>query len=98
MASTRESSSSSGQASATRMSVMRIANRLLPLLVFFAVPVAAASCRSLIQEAFRPPKVRVAGVVLTSDPRSDPRATWAFLLTLAVDNPNGYPLNVVHVA
>lgn len=77
---------------------MRIANRFLPVLVLFAVPLAAASCRSLLKEAFRPPKVRVEGVALTSDPRSDPKAPWEFLLTLAVDNPNGYPLNVVHVA
>lgn len=36
--------------------------------------------------------------MLASDPRADPTAPWTFLLTLAVDNPNGYPLNVVHVA
>lgn len=36
--------------------------------------------------------------MLASDPRADPTAPWTFLLTLAVDNSNGYPLNVVHVA
>lgn len=77
---------------------MRIVNRFLPLLAVIALSIAATSCRSLIKEAFRPPTVRVAGVVLTSDPRSDPKEPWAFVLTLAVDNPNGYPLNVVHVA
>src|SRR5512134_3502712 len=98
MARTRESRSSSGKSSATRMSVMRIAKRFLPLLALLAVPLAAASCRPLLKEVFQSPKVRVAEALLTSDPRNNPEGPWEVLLTLEVDNPNGYPLTVSHVA
>jgi LEA14-like dessication related protein len=80
------------------MSVMRIAKRFLPLLVLLAVPLAAGSCRPLLKEAFKPPKVRVTDALLTSDPRSDPMGPWEVTLTLEVNNPNGYPLTVSHVA
>ncbi|HSL92616.1 MAG TPA: hypothetical protein VK863_08190, partial [Candidatus Limnocylindrales bacterium] len=56
---TRESRSSSGKSSPTRMSVMRIANRFLPLLALLAVPLVAGSCRPLLKEAFSAPKVRL---------------------------------------
>jgi LEA14-like dessication related protein len=77
---------------------MRIAKRVSPFLVLFAVLLAAASCRSIIKEAFKPPKVRVADVLLSSNPLDDPKGPWAFILTLSVSNPNSYPLNVAHVA
>jgi LEA14-like dessication related protein len=80
------------------MSLMRIAKRLFLFFVLLSVALAAASCRSIIKEAFKPPKVRVADVLLTSNPLDDPNGPWAFVLTLAVNNPNGYPLNVAHVA
>ncbi len=80
------------------MSSMRIAKRLLPFLVLLLIPLAAASCRAIIKEAFKPPKVRVADVLLTSNPLDDPKGPWAFTLTLAVNNPNSYSLNVSHVA
>ena len=77
---------------------MRIVKRFLLLLLLIAFSLTAVSCGSILKEAFRSPKVRVASVALTSDPRDNPKAPWAFLLTLTVDNPNGYPLNVVQVA
>lgn len=77
---------------------MRIAKRWLPLLLF--LPVVAflqPSCRTLIRESFRSPKVRVIDVVLASDPAVDPRAPWDFTVTLEVTNPNDYPLRVSYV-
>ncbi len=77
---------------------MRIAKRFLPLLVLLAVPLVAGSCRPLLKEAFKPPKVRVTEVALASNPLDDPIGPWEGTLALEVDNPNGYPLNVSHVA
>ncbi|HZW36517.1 MAG: LEA type 2 family protein [Deltaproteobacteria bacterium] len=77
---------------------MRIAIRFTPLLLMAALSLAAASCRPLIKEAFRSPKIRVTDVMLTSNPLNNPREPWDFVLTLDVDNPNGYSLNISHVA
>jgi LEA14-like dessication related protein len=77
---------------------MRIANRFAPLLLLAALSLAAGSCRPLMKDAFRSPKVRVSDVLLTSNPVNNPREPWDFLLTLDVDNPNGYSLNITHVA
>jgi len=77
---------------------MRIANRFLPFLVLLAFSLLAASCRPLLKEAFKSPKVRVADVSLASNPLNDPKGPWEFILTLEVNNPNGYPLDVAHVA
>jgi LEA14-like dessication related protein len=52
----------------------------------------------MIKEAFKPPRVRVTDVLLSSNPLDDQRGPWAFILTLSVNNPNSYPLNVSHVA
>lgn len=51
-----------------------------------------------MKEVFRSPKVRVTEVALVSHPVDDPSAPWGIALTLEVDNPNGYPLNVADVA
>ncbi len=77
---------------------MRIARRLLPYIVYLSVPMALYSCRSLIKETFRTPRVRVADVKLDSNPLVDPNGPWTFTLFLAVDNPNDYPLDVAFVA
>ncbi len=77
---------------------MRIARRLLPYIAFLSVPVVLFSCRGLVKEVFRTPKVRVVDVKLDSNPLVDPKGPWAFTLFLAVDNPNDYPLNVAFVA
>ena len=42
--------------------------------------------------------MRVADVVLDSNPADHPRGPWEGSLALEVDNPNTYPLNVSHVA
>ena len=77
---------------------MRIANRFLPLLALLVVPLVAGSCRPLLKEAFSAPKVRLTNVVLASNPFDDPKGPWAGFLALEVDNPNGYPLDISHVA
>lgn len=51
-----------------------------------------------MKESFKSPKVRVADVALVSYPAEDPRGPWSFNVTLEVENPNAYPLNVAHVA
>jgi hypothetical protein len=80
------------------MSVMRIAKRFLPLLILLAFSLAATSCRPLLKEVFQPPKIRVADVLLESNPFDDPKGPLDFTLTLEVNNPNGYPLDVANVA
>ena len=77
---------------------MRIAKRFLPLLILLAFSLAATSCRPLLKEAFKSPKVRVADVSLLSNPLNDPKGPWEFTLTLEVNNPNGYPLDIAQVA
>ncbi|MEK6779161.1 MAG: LEA type 2 family protein [Candidatus Deferrimicrobiota bacterium] len=77
---------------------MRIAKRSLLLLALLAFSFAANSCRGLMKEVFKPPKVRVVDVALASNPLVDPKGPWGFRLTLSVDNPNTYPLNVTYVA
>jgi LEA14-like dessication related protein len=77
---------------------MRIAKRLLLLLILLAFSFAAHSCRGFVKEVFKPPKVRVVDVALASNPLVDSRGPREFRLTLSVDNPNSYPLNVTYVA
>lgn len=78
---------------------MRNAKRFLPLLLLFAaVASLQPSCRALVRESFRTPKVRVVDAALTSNPVADPAAPWDLTLRLEVNNPNGYPLQVSHVA
>lgn len=80
---------------------MRTAKRrflLIPLLLFAGLACAQASCRSLVRESFRTPKVRVIDVVLQSNPVADPSAPWDFTLSLEVNNPNPYALQVSYVA
>jgi hypothetical protein len=77
---------------------MRIAKRFLPLLILLAFSLAATSCRPLLKEVFQPPKIRVADVLLESNPFDDPKGPLDLTLTLEVNNPNGYPLDVANVA
>lgn len=77
---------------------MRIANRFLPLVALLAVSLAATSCRPLLKEVFKSPKVRVKDISLVSNPLIDPKGPWAFTLILEVDNPNSYPLDVAQIA
>jgi len=74
-----------------------MAKRLLLLFLCLAA-LAPLSCKSLIREVFRPPKIRVIDVALASGPLVDSGASWTAIVSLEVDNPNDYPLTVAHVA
>ena len=69
---------------------------LLLALLLAAVP--PLSCKSIIREAFRPPKIRVIDVAFASNPLVNPGASWTAIVSLEVNNPNDYPLTVAHVA
>lgn len=74
-----------------------MAKRFLLLALILAV-VPPLSCRSMIREAFRAPKIRVIDVAFASNPLADPEAQWTAIVSLEVNNPNDYPLTVAHVA
>lgn len=74
-----------------------MAKRFL-LLALLLAAVSPLSCKSIIREAFRTPKVRVIDVAFTSNPVADPGLPWTAVVSLEVNNPNDYPLRVVHVA
>lgn len=79
------------------MSDNRMAKRYL-LLALLLAAVPPLSCKSLIREVFRPPKIRVIDVAFATNPLVDPGAQWTAVVSLEVDNPNDYPLTVAHVA
>ncbi len=74
-----------------------MAKRLLLLSLCLAA-LAPAGCKSLVREVFRPPKIRVIDVALTSSPLVEQGAGWTAIVSLEVDNPNSYPLTVAHIA
>ena len=75
-----------------------MAKRFLLLFALLVAAVPPLSCKSIIREAFRAPKVRVVDVVFISNPLVDPAIPWTAEVSLEVNNPNDYPLTVVHVA
>jgi len=77
---------------------MRIVKRFTPFLLVAAMALSASSCRPLIREVFRNPKVKLVDVVVSGNPFLAPRAPLDAVLHLSVDNPNEYPLTVVQVA
>ncbi len=79
------------------MSDNRMAKRYL-LLALLLAALPLLSCKSIIREVFRPPKVRVIDLAFTSNPLENPRDPWTMDVSLEVNNPNGYPLTVAHVA
>jgi LEA14-like dessication related protein len=68
------------------------------LLLLLPLAISPLSCRGMIKDAFKTPKVRVIDVALTSNPLADPGKPWDFTLHLEVDNRNDYPLSVSYVA
>lgn len=76
---------------------MRIVMRwILPLLVG-ASCLPASSCRLLLKEVFKAPKVRVVDIGIAGNPFQS-RGPVDAVLHLAVNNPNSYPLTVSSVA
>jgi LEA14-like dessication related protein len=92
-----ERRSSSGKPTGTRISEMRTA-KWIYLLLLLPVAVSPLSCRGVVKNVFRSPKVRLIDVALLSNPLADPGKPWDAVLSLEVDNRNDYPLEVAYVA
>ena len=88
---------SSGKPKGTRISEMRTPKRIC-LLLLLPLAISPLSCRGMVKEMFKTPKVRLIDVALLSNPLTDPKKPWDLSLTLEVDNPNDYPLHVSYVA
>lgn len=76
---------------------MRIVKRWILLLLFGALCLPVSSCRPLLKEVFRAPKVRIVDIGITGNPFAS-RGPIELILHLAVNNPNSYPLTVASVA
>jgi LEA14-like dessication related protein len=87
----------SGNAGSTRTSEIRIVKRLVLLLLLPALLLSAPSCKSLIREVFKNPKVRVVSVGLSGNPLQSREPVEA-ILHLSVANPNTYALTVSGVS
>ncbi len=68
------------------------------LLLLLTLAGSLPSCRGLVKDAFKTPKVRVIDVMLTSNPFDDPGMPWDALLSLEVNNRNDYPVEISYVA
>jgi LEA14-like dessication related protein len=88
----------SGIAGSTRTSEIRIVKRLVPLLLLPALLLCAPSCRPLIKQVFKNPKVRVASVALSGNPFLPSKEPLEAVLHLSVQNPNSYALSVSQAA
>ena len=80
------------------MSDTRIGKTVLPYLLLVPAVALLAGCSALVKEVFKSPKVRVTDVALASNPFENPRGPIELTLSLAIDNPNGYDLNVADIA
>jgi LEA14-like dessication related protein len=76
---------------------MRIVKRWILLLLFGASCLPVSSCRPLLKEVFKAPKVRVVDIGIAGNPFQSKGPIEA-ILHLAVNNPNSYPLTVAGVA
>ncbi|HEX8042334.1 LEA type 2 family protein [Candidatus Deferrimicrobium sp.] len=76
---------------------MRIVKRWILLLLFGALCLPASSCRPLLKEVFRAPKVRLVDIGIAGNPFVS-RGPIDVVLHLAVNNPNSYALTVASVA
>jgi len=94
---TFERRSFSGKPTGTRISEMRTA-KWIYLLLLLPLAISPLSCKGIVKNAFRTPKVRLIDVALLSNPLVDPEKPWDCLLSLEVDNRNDYPLEVSYVA
>ena len=87
----------SGSDGSTRTSKIRIGKRWVLLLLFGATCLPFPSCRPLLKEVFKAPKVRVADIGIAGNPFRS-RGPIDVVLHLAVKNPNPYALTVAGVA
>lgn len=75
---------------------MRIVKRWVLLLLFAASCLPVSSCRPLLKEVFKAPKVRVVDIGIAGNPFQS-RGPVEAILHLAVNNPNSYALTVAGV-
>jgi len=75
---------------------MRIVKRWILLLLFGALCLPASSCRPLLKEVFKTPKVRLIDIGIAGNPFLS-RGPVEAILHLAVNNPNSYALTVASV-
>jgi len=75
---------------------MRIVTRWILLLLFGALCLPASSCRPLLKEVFKTPKVRLVDVGIAGNPFLS-RGPVEAILHLSVNNPNSYALTVASV-
>ena len=76
---------------------MRIVKRWVLLLLVGALVLPVSSCRPLLREVFKAPKVRVVDIGIGGNPFQS-RGPIEVVLHLAVNNPNSYALTVASVA
>jgi len=76
---------------------MRIVKRWILLLLSGALCLPVSSCRPLLKEAFKAPKVRLVDIGIAGNPFLS-RGPVEAILHLAVNNPNSYALTVASVA
>jgi LEA14-like dessication related protein len=76
---------------------MRIVKRWVLLLLLFASCLPVSSCRPLLREVFRTPKVRLVDIGIAGNPFVA-RGPVEAILHLSVNNPNTYALTVSGVA
>lgn len=75
---------------------MRIVKRWILLLMFGALCLPVSSCRPLLKEVFKTPKVRLVDIGMAGNPFLSQGPVEA-ILHLAVNNPNSYALTVASV-
>jgi len=76
---------------------MRIVKRWILLLLFGALCLSVSSCRPLLKEVFKAPKVRLVDIGIAGNPFLS-RGPVEAILHLAVNNPNSFALTVASVA
>ncbi len=76
---------------------MRIVKRCVLLLLFGALCLSVSSCRPLLKEVFKTPKVRLVDIGIAGNPFVS-RGPVEAVLHLSVNNPNAYALTVASVA
>ncbi len=84
----------SGNAGSTLTSEIRIVKRLVPLLVLSALLLTATSCKSLVRQVFKNPKVQVVSIGLAGNPFHPSKEPLEAILNLSVQNPNSYAVTV----
>ena len=76
---------------------MRIVKRWFLLLLSGTLCLSVSSCRPLLKEVFKTPKVRLVDIGIAGNPFQS-RGPIEVILHLAVNNPNSYALTVASVA